>query len=214
MNPRFVNSFDITEDVYMDWSKHPIGPVAKKNAKMMLILFFAELAVSVGVAVYGLGAGNMLYVIVGCVAAGYITLKQFLLDGLKRRREFRRLLKSKPGGVWRRVTRFGDDSLEVEDAGKTTELDYSEFADATENGEWYCLWLNPSSAYHLKRDAFTEGDAADFLPFMKERIAEARKRKAEAAAVAAEVADEPDDGPEDVESGNGSDAPSEDGEKE
>ena len=112
------------------------------------------------------------------------------------------------------MTRFGDDSLEVEDAGKTTELDYSEFADATENGEWYCLWLNPSSAYHLKRDAFTEGDAADFLPFMKERIAEARKRKAEAAAVAAEVADEPDDGPEDVESGNGSDAPSEDGEKE
>ena len=208
MNPRFVNSFDITEDVYMDWSKHPIGPVAKKNAKMMLILFFAELAVSVGVAVYGLGAGNMLYVIVGCVAAGYITLKQFLLDGLKHRRDFRRVLRSKPGGVWRRVTRFGDGAPEVEDAGKTTSLDYAEFADATENGEWYCLWLNPSSAYHVKRDAFTEGDAADFLPFMKERIAEARKRKAEAAAVAAESeGNEPGDEP-DVEPGNGSDGPS------
>ncbi len=202
MNPRFVNSFDITESVYMDWSKHPIGPVAKKNAKMMLILFFAELAVSVGVAVYGLGADNMLYVIVGCVAAGYITLKQFLLDGLKHRRDFRRVLKSKPGGVWRRETRFGDESLEVEDAGKTTELDYSEFADATENGEWFCLWLNPSSAYHVKRDAFTEGDAADFLPFMKERIAEAKKRKAEekaAAAAEAEAGSDTDDASGDVE---------------
>ena len=74
MNPQFINIYDITEETYLNWATHPIGEVAKRNARGMRILFIVETVVAVALAVYGFFTTNPLFLIVGGIAITYFII--------------------------------------------------------------------------------------------------------------------------------------------
>lgn len=170
MNPQFINIYDITEETYLNWATHPIGEVAKKNARGMRILFIVETIVAVALAVYGFFTTNPLFLIVGGIAITYFIIKRFVLDSMKYRRQFREIMMRKKAKVWHREMRFTDEQIEINDSGEELVLEYSRIIDITEEGEWFCLWLNPASAYRVKRDGFTQGTVSGFMGYIKNRI--------------------------------------------
>ena len=170
MNPVFINSYDITEKIYLDWATHPLGKLAKKHAYMSWGIYIAEFVIAVGLIIWGLLGTNPLYLLVGAVVVLYLPIKIFYLDRNKHRRQFRMLLAQKKKNVWHRDVRVGEEHVEVNDPGDKKVVEYEQITDVTENGDWYCLWLGPSSAYRLKRDGFKKGNSAEFIEYIKARI--------------------------------------------
>ena len=177
MNDRFVNAYDLTEAVYLEWATHPIGKIAKGRAKAALGIFIFELVVSAAIITLGVIQKDFIYLTVGFVSLGYFLLKRFYLDPKKHKRQFM-LLKGRKGvPVWHRELVFGEQGIAITDAGEELTLDYADIREVTETDRWFCLWLDATSAYRVSKDDFTEGDPSKFLSFMITKVKEAKSKK-------------------------------------
>lgn len=170
MEFEFENAYEVTEAIYMHWATHPVGKVAKKHARMMLIMTLIEVAVAAGLVILGVLKTQPIYVIGGVLFAGYFLLSTFVLQRRKQREHFRRMRAAQHTEHWQRVMRFGD-RIDVNDAGDEVSFDWSRLTEVTQDDDWFYLWLDPSSAYRVKKDAFTVGSAADFGKFAKQKMA-------------------------------------------
>lgn len=171
MNARFVNAYDITDKIYLYWATHPVGKTARRRSYAMWSMYILEFALAVALIVMGLLRIDPVFVIIGAAVAVYVPVKVFYLDRRKYLRQFRLLLGRKGLPVWHRELTFTDEAIELNDAGSEQTLKYSQIVDATDVGDWFCLWLDPSSAYRVSKTGFTTGKSEDFLAFMQGKLA-------------------------------------------
>lgn len=170
MEFEFENAYEVTEDIYMDWATHPVGQLAKKHARAMLIMTLVEVALAVGLIVLGIVKVYPLYIIGGALFGIYFLLSAFVLNRRKQRQHFRKMLAAKHTAHWNRIMRFGE-QIAVDDAGDEVTFDWSRLSEITQDENWFYLWLDQSSAYRVKKDAFTVGNEADFDRFATAKIA-------------------------------------------
>ena len=170
----FENEFEITKEMYLSWSRHPMGASARARTKRWYITQTAGCVLALvlfGLAVY---MKHILLMVLGGAFAVVFILRLFWLLERATKKQYDSIRAAQTTERWIRKTEFADD-ISVYDANSCTKFNYGELPRLTQDEEWFYLWRDENFVLRLRKGCFTCGSEENFEEFITRRIAQKTK---------------------------------------
>lgn len=164
MEPRFINQFLITLEMYKDWFKHPIGNAAHKDRKRGIYLRVIIACSGILMIVIGLWLKEFFAAITGFGFLIIALIRLFILPNKIIKMQYDSLPKLNNSNLVIRKTIFSDEIL-CESGKVTMRYSYSEIVKITEDNSYFYLFLNEDKVMRIKKDGFTLGTIDTFREF-------------------------------------------------
>ena len=165
MEAEFINSFEITEEIFVTWAKNPVNRLAKP---LKYLLWAFELLVLAGICWYGIRSGKLLMALFMAAAVFFMNVRGLLTAGPDAKKRWAEMKKALGDEAWLRETQFTEKKVTVTDNGAATTFSYGSLKSITEQGEFAVLVFD-KQALRLKKDAFVQGDWEGLRAFLKEK---------------------------------------------
>ncbi len=176
MIPQFVNEFEITFDIFKKWTRQPINKKVKQDKTKKLILFLFGLVVSIALILFGIFWPNSVAIFIGSLFVLLLFFRAAILPNMTLKKRYDQIITSQMNQPWIRSYSFAD-VIQVTDFQNHSEYKYSSLTGATEDNDYYYLWLNKGSVIRVMKSAFKKGTAKDFRGFIIGKIKKSRGEK-------------------------------------
>lgn len=164
MEPKFINQFSITLELYKDWCNNPIGNAAVKNRNRGIHLRVILACCGILLIVMGLLIKEFFAILAG-FGFSYIAFNRlFILPNKIIKMQYDNLPKLNNSDSVIRKTTFSDEIL-CESGNATMKYSYSEVEKMTEDHSYFYLFLNQDMVLRIKKDSFTLGTTDTFREF-------------------------------------------------
>lgn len=164
MEPKFINEFSITLEMYKDWFHHPIGNAAVKDRKRGICLRVTLAFCGILMIVLGLLLKEFFAVMTGTVFLLIALFRLLILPNKIMKIQYDSFPKSNNSDLVIRKTTFSDEII-CESGKVTIRYSYSEIAKTTEDTSYFYLFLNEDKVMRIKKDGFTLGTIDTFREF-------------------------------------------------
>ncbi len=172
MAVKFENQLEVTEETFVTWAKSPVSRLAKP-LKYLLWLF--EIAI-LGVLVwYGINTGKVLMAIFLAIAVVFMNVRGLVSTVPQAKRRFAEVQKALGEKLWIRTIRFYENKVEVLDNESSNSFPYSSLTSTLDQGDFFTLIFEKSTAVRVKKDAFTIGDFNSLVIFLDSKRKENNK---------------------------------------
>ena len=171
MEPNFVNQYDVTLELYKEWSNNPVGKAAIRNRSKKRVLSAA--GVIWGVMIMAVGYFQQEYYVVA-LGLGFIllfTLWVALMPNRVFKKQYDTIMKSRNGRPWIRTITFSD-AITMQDANVTSRYEYAEIVSVAENDAYFYLFVNEDIVIRIRKDSFLQGGCDEFRQFINSVIHE------------------------------------------
>ena len=166
MEAKFVNSFEITEEVFVAWAKNPVNRLAKP---LKYLLWVLEGLILAAICWYGIRSGNVALAIFLAAAVLFMNVRGPLTAGTDAKKRWAEMKKALGDTPWVRETSFMEDSVSVSDSGGKAEFSYGSLTSISDQGDFAVLVFDKHTAVRLKKDAFQQGDWEGLRAFLQEK---------------------------------------------
>lgn len=156
-------TFEITEELYVEWCKNPISTEAKKSRRKSIITQIVALVLCLGIAV--LAVFCKYYWLAGGVAAISLVFfyRLFFRTAVAAKKYYKKMREAQTTDKWVRTFIFGENKILVKDANSTSEFRYTDIVNYTDHDDLLCLWRNDSMVFRLPKNAFVSGTPEELI---------------------------------------------------
>lgn len=164
MEPKFINQYKVTFEIFQDWGKHPVGKKGIKNRKKGIMLRVVTAICGILVMIIGLLIQEFVFVYCGFVFLAVAMLRLFVLPNKVLKNQFNMVLKSQNSDVWINKFTFADDIL-YEYGNTASRYPYSHIIMFSEDSSYFYLFYNEDMVLRICKDSFVVGTADEFRDF-------------------------------------------------
>lgn len=164
MEPKFVNEYNLTLEMYQEWAKHPVGAYAVKSRKKGICLRIGLICISILLIIDGIFLKEYFMSLAGMIFLVIALNRLLFLPKKIVKMQYDLMLKAYNTNQCRRKIVFTD-HIVCKEGNTTTEYDYSGILKFTEDDIYFYLFTNADMVLRIHKDAFTVGTADEFREF-------------------------------------------------
>ncbi len=176
MNTDFINEYEITLDVYKTWVKRPLTKKAKQAKKKRLIIISGGLLFSAAVVLFGVFWPNNVAIFIGGIVMLMLIFRAVVMPDMAVKKQYDRMREPHKDEPWIRSYSFSD-VITVMDYQARSEYKYHDILNATEDNDYFYLWLNKDAVIRVLKSGFKKGNAQNFRGFILSKIKKSRNDK-------------------------------------
>ena len=164
MEPKFINQYKVTFEIYQDWANRPVGRKAVRNRRRGIHLRITLACLSVFIIAIGLLIQEFVYIICGLAFLTLALLRLFVLPNKYLKNQFHLVLRSQNRDIWINKFTFAEDIL-FESGNTTSRFAYSDIVKFTEDSGYFYLFYNEDMVLRICKDGFIVGTVNEFREF-------------------------------------------------
>lgn len=171
MEPKFINQYQITLEVYQQWAKHPVGNRAVRARKKGIRLRVMLACCGVFLLLDGLLIREFFLMMCGFLFFLLALFRLFVLPNRLIKSQYQMILKAQNRDYWVRTVTFSD-GIVSEDGNGTTRYAYSDMIKITEDHNYFYLFSNEDMVLRIHKAGFLLGTPDEFREFCRGGIFE------------------------------------------
>lgn len=169
MEPKFINEYAVTLELYKEWSNNPVGKAAIRNRKKRRLLCAAGVIWGFLILAFGYFQQEYYAVALGIGFILLFTLWVSLMPAHILKKQYDTIMKARNGRPWVRTITFSD-AIAAQDANASSRYEYAEIVSITQSDAYFYLFVNEDMVIRVRKDSFIQGSCDEFRQFISSAI--------------------------------------------
>lgn len=170
MEPKFVNEFNLTYEMYTEWAKHPIAPKAVKVRRKRTCLLSIGVLCSVFITIEAILLCDFFVLTTGLVLLMLVLNQLFLLPIRVRKKQYELSLKTYYNDNQCVIKTVFSDQILIIQGNTTMKIACSEIQRMQEDGAYFYLITDRELVMRIRKDGFVVGNADEFRTFWNQML--------------------------------------------
>lgn len=169
METKFINQFELSFELFKEWTRHPVGRRGIKARGRRFALLAIGIALSLFLIVLGIVTQKQSNLIIGLVLLAFYIFLLVINPIITLKKRYELSIKPLNGRPLIRTTTFAD-KIVIEVGKSKTEYEYSEIIRVAEDESYFYLFINADTVIRIRRDGFIQGSNDEFKGFIDTAI--------------------------------------------